>query len=516
MTLVREPGSEIIAQFSVPSKGTWLNTAINNIPTDAVYDSLNVFMREGKLRNRPGLLQFAYNSFPSATPDIDRTIIGGSFVVTPVDKRVFAVAPSFLHMYDDVTDTFVILNTPFSVYANSITDVVDLASIETSGTYVVLFANENYALKVWVMGGVATAIVTGTNIPFAKSICISASRVIALVAPHTIVWSRILDYTNFDPLAIVKRAQTLDVGICVRSLSALSFVLYKEHSIHVARAQAGLDEGSAFNFSEPILVEGPAGIYAVTDVDGTHIYMTRSGRIGAFDGTGYPRWIADAIWFYLQEHINQAYSYLIRATYDYRLNIVIFFYPKTGETDLKGMVILNLPFPGHPDEIGTGPHCFLGECQIPITHSQNKRFDDEIDNSMVFERGVLKQVLQTYTLDEDTHMDGIVPFTCSFQTGLQSAPDARHIQTTCESFIERGVDYGTVDIIPVTSDTLETPGGTVHTADAQTIDLETTPVNEYIGFNKKTRFFGFKYVWSSLSTVRYAGTVVYDSVFRRR
>ena len=45
MTLVREPGSEILAQFTVPTRGTWRNAAIHRIPVDAVYDSFNVYIR---------------------------------------------------------------------------------------------------------------------------------------------------------------------------------------------------------------------------------------------------------------------------------------------------------------------------------------------------------------------------------------------------------------------------------------------------------------------------------------
>jgi hypothetical protein len=517
MTLVREPGSEILTQFGVPTRGTWRNTAINTIPLDAVYDSLNVFIREGKLRTRPGL-SLVISAFPY-DPSFSRNILGGAMIVTANDEivlaasrnRLFFISGNGSGLWEQIPD-----GAPFLATAD--TDVIDMAFLETSATTVALFAHSSRVIKHWKPGDVAvTSIPGGVNIPLAKSICISSSRVIALIQPHTVVWSRVLNYANFDALAVVKRAQTPDRGICVRSLSALSFVLYKENSIHTARAQAGLDEGSAFAFAEPIVVEGPAGIYAVVEVEGRHIYMTKSGRIAIFDGTNYPTWIADGMWFYLQNDINQAHAYRIRGVYDYRLNIVVFFYPRFNELfGMTGMVIVNLPFPGFEQQDGLRPYAFLGQASVPVLHVCTKRFNDDINRGLIIgPEPVSISTSVTHYLDEEVNQDANIDFTSSFQTGLQSVPDARHIKITVESFFERSFGYGTVSVEPITSHSLEIPGGTRNLTAVQTINLANTPVNEYMGFNLNTRFFGLRYSWDSNSKVRYSGSVVYTSLTNR-
>ncbi len=511
MSLVRDPQSQIIAQFTVPIRGTWNNVAIHTVPPDAVYDSNNVFVREGKLRNRPGLSLYSDTIFA-------RAILGGAMAVTPQEKVILAITVNEIYQLSDVSNTWITLNAPtLTNFASSDNAVIDIAFLETLGTYVALIAESSQILKSWTALPRSVQVVTGTNIPHAKSVCIAASRVIALVAPHTIVWSKTLNHQDFDATAYAKRAQTGDNGICVRSLSALSFVLYKERSIHLARAQAGLDESTAFAFQEPLYVEGPAGIYAVVNVGGAHIYMTKNGRIALFTGTTYPQWLADGIWFFLQEDIEPSAAYLIRGVYDYRLHTVTFFYPKKGDgLGLKGMVVINLPFEGLDLQTSPVAYCFLGICGKPVAHVCEKRFDSSVDRSLIFTRssGAMNDA-QAFLFDEHTDTDGDMPFNCSFQTGLQSMPDGVHNLVTVESFFERDFGNGAVYIEPVTSDALENKTGTIPDLSGQWIDLETNPVREYKGFGQQVRFFGLRYTWSSNNIVRYSGSTVYASVVNK-
>lgn len=512
MTLVREPGSEIVAQFAVPNRGTWKNVPANTVPQDAVYDSFNVFIREGKLRNRPGLTLYDDTDFLSP-------ILGGAMVVTPVDHIILAPTKDILYQLSSITREWSTL-TPtdtdsgiISPFAYRDTDVVDIAFIETAGEYIALFAEQNRVLKKWTNIPNEVKTLTGTNIPKAKSVCVAANRIVALVYPHTVVWSSSLDPSTFGADSYAKKAQTGDEGVCVRSLTSLSFVLYKERSIYTVRAQAGVDETTAFAFSEPLYVEGPAGIYAVVNIGGAHIYMTRNGRIALYDGTTYPKWIADGLWLFLQNDINQSLVHMVRGVYDYRLHTVTFFYPKVGEEGLlRGMVIINLPFEGQ--DIAEPPitKAFLGLCEKSVSHACEKRWNTEIDRSFIFTSPINpNDQSQAYIFDEDNNLDEDISFTCSFQTGLIAMPDARHTFLNIETFVERGQRYGSILVEPVVSDILETPGGTVLETSGQYIDLEYNPVNEYKGFGKKVRFFGLKYTWKSVDKVRYSGTVVYAS-----
>lgn len=515
MSLVRELGSEIITQFNVPIRGTWKNIAAHTVPVDALYDSLNVFIREGKLRNRPGLQLLDDTVFLEP-------VLGGNMVVTPEERVVLTITRNRIYQLSDVTNEWSILNInePSVFFAPNDNSVIDMCFMETSGDYVAIIAEEHNILKKWVDNPRTVSTLTGTNIPRAKSVCVSASRIVALVAPHTVVWSNVLNPAIFDALAYAKRAQSGDKGICVRSLSALSFVLYKERSIHTVRAQAGLDEGAAFSFSEPLYVDGPAGIYAITTVNGAHIYMTHNGRVASFDGTSYPKWIADGLWLFLQDDIQPSQAHRIRAVYDYRLHTITFFYPKRGYgPGLKGMVLINLPFEGQDIAEALTTRAFLGLCNKGISHANEKRWDSQnsVDRSLLYNVPEDTQDRSNaFLFSESVSTDAGASFTCAFQTGLQAMPDARHTKLTVETFVERGQRYGSMLIEPVVSDTLETPGGTIPDISGQYINLEYNPINEYIGFNKISRFFGLRYTWSSNNYVRYSGAVLYSSGAKRK
>src|SRR5262245_23625921 len=81
---VPEPQSSVVAQFSTPLRGTWNSAAVHAIPQDALFDSMNVFVRRGKLRNRPGLSLLNTTVF-------DGPVLGAAMAVTPTEKRMIAI-----------------------------------------------------------------------------------------------------------------------------------------------------------------------------------------------------------------------------------------------------------------------------------------------------------------------------------------------------------------------------------------------------------------------------------------
>ena len=494
MTLVRDAGAKLIAQFPVPYKGTWKSVAVNQLSADSLYDSNNVFIRKGKLRERPGLTLLNSSLF-------DAPVLGGAMAVTPTDKVLLAVTKGKLYTLKS-TDTSWQTDTTTTFAAND-NSVVDITFLETASQYVAVFAASGQLLKRWIQGSGAATVtaVTGT-VPTAISVCTTARRIVALIDPHTVVWSTTLTYDNWTALAIARLAQTNDKGICVRTLSNLSFVVYKERSIYLARAQSGSD-AFAFGFTEPIIVEGPAGLHAVVTANSTHFYMTTNGRIALFNGTGYPQWIADGLWLYLQSDIDPAYTSKIFGVFDYRLNLIIFYYPRNGDSgQLKGAVIINLPLEGSGV---TTFSFFLAQFEKAVSYGYEMRFNNTIDKTVLF----TAVNPQSVNLDEAATQDIDTNFNASFQTSLQPLPDMLHYYTSIESFLERANGNGSVKVYPVVSDTLENETGTVVTDDNIVIDLNFNPIREYVGFTARTRFFGLKYEWVSGSKVRYAGTQVY-------
>ena len=512
MSLVREAGSKSVAHFSTPYRGTWQAVSAHQLTGDALYNSMNVFLREGKLRARPGLLLLNNTTFESP-------VLGGVMAVTANDKILIAITKDKCYELGSSGGPNALwVPTSSGTYATNDDTVVDITITQLGTGVVGVVASPGHLLKKWLIGAGLSEItpLPGQTIPIAKSVCTSGRRIVALVEPHTVRWTSVLTYNDWNPLATANVSSTNDEGICVVSLSNLAFVLYKERSIYLARAQAG-SNATAFNFAEPINVEGPAGVHAVVNIHGAHMYMTKNGRIGSFDGTRYPQWIADGLWLFLQSDIDPVYSSKIFGVYDYRLHTAIFYYPRVGDAgSLKGMVVINLPLEGGGilegrslDQaaiyLGTLPASFLGVATRPCSYGYEMRFDGRIDQSLLF----TTDSLHSCNLAETVRSDDGLSFTSSFQTGLATLPDMVHHQLNVESWLERTNGYGFVTVSAVTSDTLDLPGGTVDLANPQVVDLNVNPVREYIAFNIPTRFFGLRYEWDSLSTVKYAGVSVY-------
>lgn len=510
MSLVREAGTTSIAQFTIPFKGTWNSIAANMVAPDALFDSYNVFIREGRLRNRPGLSLLNNTVFNSP-------IIGGDMAVTPTDKVLLAINKSRVYTLS-LSDTAWQLDTAITI-ANDDHTNIDITFLETANEYVAVIASPGYKLKKWIQGqGVSeivvpdSAIDTHKDVPKAKSVCTADKRIIALVDPHTLRWTQINRYDDWPALAYAKVSQSNDTGICVKPLSTLDFAIYKERSIYVAKAQAGTD-AQAFNIQFSQAIEGPAGVHAVVEVEGAHMYMTKNGRVGLFDGTSKVQWVADGIWLYLQQQIDPAYADKIFGWYDYRLHTVMFVYPQQDSHGLMmGLVIINLPLQGSGIEpvdlykryIATP---FLGQLSIPATFAYEKRFNNQIDASVVFTNE--DETIHSCIWDETSVLDLKTLFDCRIQTALSPLPDMKHYQISVESLFERQNGYGQVTVQVVTSDMLESHGGTISQIYEQVIDLNNNKVQEYFGANIPTRFFGLRYTWTSADTVRWCGSAVY-------
>lgn len=496
--LVREPNTKPVGQFATPYKGTWPSLSANMIQPDQLYSSLNVFIRKGKLRDRPGLRRLNPVTF-------NNTVIGGALVVTPLDKILLAFTFDTIYRLQKFDNDWVV---------DSVVDVapvtshaIDITFLETASQYVVIVANDSTELKRWIDGSGLSAITpTKGPIPIARSVCTAASRIVCLVDNHTIVWSDVLTYDAYNPLSYNKKpAETNDAGIGVKSLNSYDFAVYKERSIYIGRAQAGAD-GNAFSVQRLQIVEGPASFKAIIDFDGGHMYMTPNGRVGIFDGTSYVKWIADGLWFMLQDDIDPLHSDKIVGVFDYRLHMALFFYPKRGDDGaVKGMLTINVPLDGS----GLSDFaCFLGYSRFSISHAYEMRFARESNRSILFSGD--HELRASFIYDENMNRDHGVAFDCHFQTGLLPMPDMKHNKVSAEVFIERGDGNGFADVSFVGSDMLESEGGTVQDLPSESINLEFNNAREYLsGPFEGVRFIGMRVVWTSDSTVRYAGAVMY-------
>jgi hypothetical protein len=168
------------------------------------------------------------------------------------------------------------------------------------------------------------------------------------------------------------------------------------------------------------------------------------------------------------------------------------------------MVTINIPLDGSGI---TDYACFLGVSGKAITHGYEMRFNRETNKSVLFSSDAITR--KSYVYSEDSNLDDGIEFPCMMQTGLLPMPDMKHNRVTAELFIERSDGNGFVDVSFVTSDVLENSSGTIEPIPSNMLSLEFNPVREYIAADQPARFIGLRLDWTSTSTVRYTGAVLY-------
>jgi len=475
-------------QYPVPYSGTWKSLPGHLIPESALVDSSNVFIKDGELVTRPGLgVKFGIGV-------LDGEVLGGGEFSNGVDRFLVAVTRSSVY-----TATSIVSN--WNRIGGVSFDADKGVSFDLFSSSGVVYAIIASGSVVYTWDGTTFNTITSSLgvIPNVHDIEIAFDRIVAIEKPYNVRWTVGLDFTNWSDLNESKKPESGDEVVTIKKMTNLGFVLYKEKSIYIAFATAGPDS-TAFTFRDSRgQYEAPAGIHAVVDVNGSHIYMTASGRIGLFTGAQH-RWIADGIWSFMREDIDETLTYKIFGIYDRVLNTLSFVYPRGGE--MVGLVVVNLPYP----EIGIqGFSAFLGTLSVPVNYG----FGFKLNNLLPQCIGFNSSDNQGYLFDSSVGNDAGLPFNCIIQTPIKPFESFKHNKVNVETFCERSDTYGMVGVNIVSSAMLDNRDGHVY-SEMQRIDLNTARVNEFLGFNKSDRYFGVKYSWNSgLSVFKYKGAIVY-------
>jgi len=505
ITYQLDPNSELLKQYSLPLRGTWKTMPAHLLPDDVLQDSNNVSIIDGRLRARPGLKLFG----TFETDPFDASAIG-SFLFISGDgtKYPLVSSPTKLYQLDsgtftDITDT---------VTLDSGAEQVRMTSIQDGTSVYLLYANGKDELKFKTDDGDLSDITAHAgSIPVCTDICTTFSRIVGVTPPYTVQWCDVLNdtylsFTNWPALNQVVLSDTEDAIVAIRALGTLGFVVYKEGNIFAGIAQGGAPS-QAFRFEHRGEYEGPAGVQSIVNVTGLHVYFTRTGRVGAFDGSQH-QWVCDGLWPFLRDDIDPQYVQNSFGVYNYKTNEVTFWYPRAGDSGaLKGMLIINLAMP--QAGIATNAY-FKGESLVSVTNGLSVRLFDTGTQPFVFST-------EAFTLDKDTFLDDSVSFECFITSPLsrvtqpasitakqKQAPDI--VRPIFEFYASRDETRNVVNITALTSNQLETDGTF---SESVPVDLSVISPNEYIGFNETGGFIGFDARWASSALVEYKGCDVY-------
>ncbi len=537
ITFQLDQSAELLKTFLPPFKGTWKTLPSHLIPEDTLQDSLNVSLIEGKLRSRPGLLDFDTFQFldpSSPDPSLTTKILGSIQFITTSNSK-FLICSSLQNIWTkrDTSNTWSILPSTYAIQGSSLYNI-RMCMLQQGSSIYLLYANGTQQVSQSTNLGPLTAI---TNLqsgslpsPIARDICVSFDRIVVMQPPFTIAWSSVINnsfpaFTSWSALDQVILTQTTDPLVAISPLGVLNYTVYKEGNIYAAIAQSG-PSSQAFRFEHRGEYEGPCCPNSVINVNGSQIRMTPTGRVGIFNGTNH-EWICDGLWPFIRKEIDRNYLQNVFGVYNYKLSEVTFWYPRIGDTgSCKGMLIIDLPYP--TAGISTFSY-FLGTSSFAVSHGLSIRKFNNIVSPVVFGSSSLLPNTSSdvfppraFLLDEDTYKDSTRNFTCKFSTGLfkpvsqvdqgsisqgKSKSDNSGIyKPTIEFYTTRDNTRGFVDLSPLISNGLETNGDVLET---DRIDLTQTFPNEYHGFNEAGSFIGVHAEWDASSKVEYKGCEVY-------
>ena len=533
-----KPGpEEQIAQWGVPSRGVVSTLPAHEIPSDALFQARNILVRDAVTRTRPGLKSLVNFTTPM------EGVPTGAFNYRDITGRAYVLigTTTAIYTWDGVVlrkrTGAVAANGNAPAFSGTLTGDVDhpsrFTSIEIGGTVYVLHTNGVDPLLQWDGTSPTFVPVTGDPVgpesdpgppkpaPRFTDIATVGDHIVGLLPPYDVRWNNLLTLSQWPELNFKAVSETPDAALALRALGTLGAVLWKTDTISVFFFE-GQSEASAFRFEFRGFYDGPGGVGAIVDVSGTQIYMTPTGRVGAFNGSSHI-WIADAVWSDVRAVIDPSKAQRIVGLYDPFFHEVWFFYPRLEDTDglPRGILLLALP---RPDVGRTDEGCFPGALASlwghAVTAGTGYRLSDRSPRVIAFSDDGLGYKLggdesgcvAPGDLPPGEGSDAGFPFDWAFRTGLQGQKGIYVLQGI-EPFMERDVNYGAIRVEPVVSYALPVNGGVL--GPPHTIDLERRWVRPMTAVDVRGQFHGVRYSYDPtdgpVAKLRYFGSRVYGN-----
>lgn len=334
--------------------------------------------------------------------------------------------------------------------------------------------------------------------PIFRDITVAGDRLVGLVSSHDIRWFEPLSDEEAPASNVRVLADTPAPTIAIRNLGNLGIVVYKKDGAWLGEL-TGFEGARAFRWTRLISVEGPACPTALVEAGdgGPHVYMTDTGRVAMFQGSNL-KWIGDGSWAVVKGEIDQTKLNRIWGVYKPAERQVWFTYQRTGQSDVDGLLIVQL----ERKDVGLPAASYPGRWYKTVTAGCTV-YDSAVGQDLVFtaNSGAEKAYKITGTDDAGSAITSYI------QTGYVPAPMLESLRVlSIEPFLERSAAYSTLTMKAVTSNVLNTILGTL--SSGTSVDLTATPIKTVVGVDARGRFLGARLEWTSAATVRYRGVTV--------
>lgn len=507
-------GAATIGHWEAQHKGVLRDFPPYKLPPDALYDCLNVVFRNGAIAPRPGHVQLAPGTDLGArvTGAIQAsTLASGAFEPTAFEPTAFQETGNtdgtvliagtnrkfwayFGGAWHDLTDT---------AFVAADTYLAQFTTIQIGSTVYVLFTNGIDSPRQWDNVGTSISVVAGLP-PLFTDWTTASDRVIGIVPPYLIQWGNALNIGTWPNLNFRVLSDTTDALVAIENLGTLGVAVYKRRSIWIGTAQGGLDS-SFFSFTLRGQYEGPANPNTLVNVNGAHYYMTKTGRVGAFDGVT-QTWINDGILPLIKTNIDTTNMNRAFGEYDPTFREVWFHYPRLDDNtsvtgNVTGLLVVTLPHPFSYE--GVFFHSsYMGKTAIPVTAGTDRRLD--VADRVVFGQNSNKNLAY---LTADGISDDGVAFTGFIQTPMQMTKDGDIYRAAgVETYATYGVGQGPLTLRlggSMMLGNLTTTGFSTGVALDMTVEPTVSPDLEN---NIDGRFWGLRYDFTSPVAFTYYGS----------
>lgn len=505
--------AEQSGQWRSPVQGMLRGLPAIEVPDDAVWDSLNVVVRKGFLQPRPGLVRLSPTNLEARPTGAINAIslAEGAFQVDMVQDDAFQTAgdaPASNVLVGTTRGLWVFFGglwheiTPGEFTATEI-QMSRFTSIQIDDEIWVLHTNGIDAPVQWASGNSVASVIAGSPPKFADFTTIG-DRIIGVIPPYEIRWGEETSLASWPALNFKTLADTPDPIVAIRNLGTLGGVIYKTNSIWAVQFIGGTS-ASSYRFELRGLWDGPASANAVVDADGVHYYCTIDGRIGRFDGLRH-QWVNDGCWPKVDTEIETIYSKRIFGVYDRRNRELRFYYPVKGDRgELHGEITVITP---KPQEGVTNHISFVGRLEHAVSAGTEARLD--LNKTLLFG----SESFLSYELIEDKDDDG-TPFSGYWQQGLKGTPGLTlHRLEGVETFAQRGIDYGFLELQVAHSNVLAVDGGEL--GPVKFVGLTDPHVfKELKGDDLRARFWGLRYNFTHPIQLRWQGGKLYSRLVER-
>ena len=484
-----------IVEWVAPEGGVWRTIPIHKLPPTAIYDAENVTFRNGEVKVRSGLATYASPISAAAR------VTGAHYFPRTGAAHVTVFGTNTgLYMIDPssaiVNLTGVDVLTGADSNLNQFTTIV----IGSPSTANIVQGNGKDPIQYW-DGVVATFVECACSPPIFSDLVTAFDRIVGITPPYTVRWGEARSLSQWPELNARNLIDSEDPVVAIRNIGTMNVIVYKEQSIWAGMARGG-SSAQAFSFELRGFYDGPANPAAITAVDNVHYYMTKEGRIGAYDGRTH-QWVGDGVWAKISALIDKTKQYAIAAVYDPTTHEVLFTYPKTTDSTYStGLVILTLPRPQFGiKSFGAWPGSWL----VPISTMVRTKHADNSDGVVAF-----RATAGSFNVTKLTPLVGDLgtPFNCLWQSGLTPTPDLGIMRPELETFVFRAAMAGNVTAKLTSTYLLDTVSGTL--SDGQTISLSNVEPIEKKAFSAvKGRFFGYQYSCTSTDLLSWRGALLH-------